>query len=400
MLTNILLEKPLNINLLDELKKNFLYISNNINDFNFNITDDKITSIDVEVSNNCSITELKKNILNFIDLNIRNKFIINPKIIWENNIIAKFKLNIFDELIDNKLILKMGDGQMAINKDLLLLMNYFDSKILEIAVTKFNAQEYLYPTLISKDTLEKCGSFETFPHFIMIVTRLHNEFQNYKNFKNQLKYNYKETLNNNLIDYCNNTDFCLPPTMCYYTYQQYSNTKLKDNITITSKGKAFRYENKYCSKLERLWDFTIREIVFLGSTEYVLKCRKNFMTKSFEFMKNIGLMCHCETANDPFFFDENANNKTFFQQHLQTKFELRGNIEKNRTISIASFNYHQTFFSRNFNIKFNNNKHIETGCVGFGLERLLYVFLCQFGYKKENWPLEIRSYIENKSHNI
>ena len=50
-----------------------------------------------------------------------------------------------------------------------------------------------------------------------------------------------------------------------------------------------------------------------------------------------------------------------------------------------SSNIHGDTFSKNFNIK-KNDKNIQTGCMGFGLERFAMVLIAQHGINKNNWP--------------
>lgn len=393
----ILLTAPLNINLYEELERKIYYISDKIKHYEILTDNEQITGIGIFCEDEADINEMEQKVNHFIDDDIRPRRVIKSNRIWTSHFISDFNLSDFDELIHKGLVIEMGEGQMAFSEDLLRLMDFFDKQIMDIVRQEFGAIEYRYPTLISTSTIRKCGYFNTFPHFLMMVTRLHNDYENYKKFRNSLSCCCENELKNTLLQYCKNTDYCLPPTMCYYTYQQYKDKFVDDyGCTITSKGKSFRYESLYHKSMERLWDFTIREIVFMGKYDYVLSCRKKMMDRTFELMNNIGLMSCCETASDPFFLDENANQRVLFQKSLQSKYELRGHISKEKTIAIASFNYHETFFSKNFNIRFNDDTYIQTGCVGFGLERLVYTFLCQYGCDKEGWPRAVRDHLKTE----
>jgi len=42
-----------------------------------------------------------------------------------------------------------------------------------------------------------------------------------------------------------------------------------EGLVVTTTGKAFRYESGNMEGLSRLWDFSMREIVFAGSTSFV-----------------------------------------------------------------------------------------------------------------------------------
>lgn len=82
----------------------------------------------------------------------------------------------------------------------------------------------------------------------------------------------------------------------------------------------------------------------------------------------------------------------FPQRMMELKYELRMNTSAIETISVGSFNYHEQFFAENFTLKSpGEDELIFTGCAGFGLERLPYAFLCQYGTDMKHWTETIRN---------
>jgi seryl-tRNA synthetase len=59
-------------------------------------------------------------------------------------------------------------------------------------------------------------------------------------------------------------------------------------------------------------------------------------------------------------------------------------------LAVGSYNYHQDFFGRHLNISLPGGSPIHTGCVAFGLERMAYAFLAQFGLDQKHWPRAVR----------
>jgi seryl-tRNA synthetase len=220
----------------------------------------------------------------------------------------------------------------------------------------------------------------------MFVSRLHADVNNYQCFRQ-----YYQQHRDMAYSFCAPVQHCLPPAVCYHTYQQFAGTEQPADARrcVTSRGKCFRFESKYQRGLERLWDFTIREIVFLGNARLVKESREAFMQKSLEYVRDLGLVGHCEVANDPFFIAPNTSDKLTAQTLLELKYELRLQIDQTRHIAIGSFNCHYDFFGRNFGIHFPDGTPIHTGCVGFGLERLAYAFVCQYGIDEKDWPSAI-----------
>ncbi len=66
-------------------------------------------------------------------------------------------------------------------------------------------------------------------------------------------------------------------------------------------------------------------------------------------------------------------------------------------MAVASFNLHGFNFTRPFGISVNGTETV-TGCVGFGLERMVLAFLSQFGMEESCWPEEVRKSERNQKN--
>ena len=379
------LNKPLKEEYYDELRKRIFFVASEITNFQINVEDNVINSIDLDILDEGDTAEISKKLIDVVENEIAKQIITAPKIIWQSKRrIEDFDSEIFQKMTELGMAYEVAEGQVCFAEPMITLMDALDEKFREIAVDKLNAEEHVYPTLISSESLKKCGYFDSFPHMLMFVTRLHNDIDVYQKFLKD--YENGVGLKNCVLDNADNVDYCLPPTMCYHTYDLLRGKEMKKpNRVITSKGKSFRHESKYYKTIERLWDFTIREIVFLGDKDFVVSCREKFMKETFKFIDSLGLMGHSEVANDPFFCNTNTAAKIINQRMLELKYELRLNIANEKTISVASFNFHDKFFGKRFNIS-QNNEQISSGCVGFGIERFAYAFVCQYGVDPKNWP--------------
>jgi hypothetical protein len=223
---------------------------------------------------------------------------------------------------------------------------------------------------------------------MMFVSRLHSDVDAYRGFLDGLAKG--GDLGDGLRAYSSGFEHCLPPTMCFHTYHQLADQALPaPSFTITSRGKSFRFESRYRRSLERLWDFTIREIVFLGPRSHVLACRQRLMERTWELMETLGLGGRCEVANDPFFVDGSTAERIWSQHLLELKYELRLPLDHDRDVAVCSFNFHDRFFGESFGIKAEDG-YAHTACAGFGLERFAYAFLCRHGLDPDGWPQEAR----------
>lgn len=82
--------------------------------------------------------------------------------------------------------------------------------------------------------------------------------------------------------------------------------------------------------------------------------------------------------------------KQNFKVPKHVKYEVRADIPyKNDTISIASYDTHGDFFAKTFNFGLKDHSETWSGCIGLGLERVVWSFLQQYGLQSEHWPAAI-----------
>jgi seryl-tRNA synthetase len=181
----------------------------------------------------------------------------------------------------------------------------------------------------------------------------------------------------------------LSPAICFHTYLGLADRQLDGPRTVTAVGRCFRYESSNFTTLERVWDFTLREIIFVGPKGWVEERRERALAETQRLVEELGLDGWIETASDPFFVN-NFVAKRFFQLMTRTKYELQlGLPADGRSLAAASFNLHQDFFGKSFGIAIDGG-FAATGCVGFGLERWVWALFCQLGPAIAAWPASVR----------
>jgi seryl-tRNA synthetase len=270
------------------------------------------------------------------------------------------------------------------------LVDFFESRFLMLA-DEFEAKPYRFPTLISARMLDRVDYFSAFPHSLTFATHLREDLEIINRFAAETE--YVDDGLNAPSEFFSRIQALLSPAVCYHLYFSLADHPLPDGKLIaTAVGNCFRYESTNLTSLERLWDFTMREVIFVGPKDFVLENRERsrlFMQKIFE---EIGLVYHVETANDPFFVGE-FRKQAAFQTAFQLKYEIRAALPfKGSTLAVGSYNYHQNFFGRHLNITLPDGEPIHTGCTAFGLERMVYAFLAQFGFDQAKWPAVVREW--------
>ncbi len=268
------------------------------------------------------------------------------------------------------------------------LINYFETHFLSLA-DSFGAEPYRFPTLIPARFLERVGYFRAFPHSLTFVTHLREDLYTIDDFA-QLAACDEHGLNTPTSAFAP-VKTLLSPAVCYHLYFALADQSLPGGqMVATAVGNCFRYEAINLVSLERLWNFTMREVIFVGPKEFVLDNRELARHRMAQVLQEIGLAYRVESANDPFFIGE-FRKQVAFQSAFQLKFEIRARLPyRDGTLAVGSYNYHQDFFGRHLNISLPDGSPAHTGCVAFGLERMAFAFLSQYGLDPADWPPIVR----------
>lgn len=251
------------------------------------------------------------------------------------------------------------------------------------------AVPFRFPALIDPALLERLHAFQYFPHTLGFAGHLRRDLDAVERFS-------AEATTGDAGVIAPAGSFAAPralltPAVCYHLYGYLAGRTLDaPQLVATTEGKCFRHESANMTSLERLWDFTVREIVFVGTPAFVREGRDTVQRLAREFFGTIRLDHHVETAHDHFFGSE-YRRQSALQSAFELKLEVRASLPHNgRTLAVASYNYHQDFFGRRMDIRLPDGSIAHTSCVGFGLERLAYAIASQHGTDPARWPEPLR----------
>ncbi|MFI8811827.1 hypothetical protein ACIGWV_10100 [Streptomyces sp. NPDC055082] len=384
------LDSPLPLSHGDELAKRIYYASSDIESFRLIEEELRIVAVEVTTVREVGTDDLARKVNLISDRDVLPQRITSVERVWNSPHSERFADGeVYEQLLALGLVHEMGQGLIASGGLFTATLDALDERIRNLAIGRFGAKEQRYPTLISTETLRRGGYLDSFPQFLMSAHRLHADVDTYSDFVGEGE--STEDIGTRLARYGEHSGYCLPPTMCFHTYQQFHGKRLDSGGTaVTSRGKSFRHESRYSRSVERLWDFTIREMVFFGEGKAVADLRQSFLEASCDLIDELGLPGHVEGANDPFFGDGRNPRRMLAQRLSGLKYELRLPVEAGRTVSVASFNAHGTLFGEPFEIALDDGSTASSACVGFGLERFAYSFFCQYGPELGNWPGSVR----------
>jgi len=303
---------------------------------------------------------------------------------------------IFDKLIESQSVILIRPGVYAYSDLVLKICEYFIRKVKDFLQTEFtDYREIQFPILYPIDKFKQGGYFEKFPHHIMFQAVLKNDINTIKEFS-------KFGVNENFLSNIEPPKSVLKNAACVPVYPMLSNNKYENQKAAKvffMTEKCFRNEGANVEELSRLNEFTVSDIVFIGTDE-LIRDGIDKAKKLWEFWINIfNLNCKVETANDSFFAG-NYKKLKFFQLMGDAKEEFKWLLpHSNKYIATSSANYHRTQFTKKYNIE-SDKGYCHSACIGFGIERLAYALLCQKGIDLDKWDQatidEVSKHVELK----
>jgi seryl-tRNA synthetase len=309
---------------------------------------------------------------------------------------ARPTTQVFQQLLDRQWAFQHTEGVVSLSGPALALLHAVDESFSREYVRRFSASAREYPALIKASLLARCGYFEMHPNALSFVSHLVNDFDEIEAFRQA---NSESTeLRTTHPGAFAPVHHCLNPAACFPCYENLENKSVpKSGLVLTWKGRVFRYESSNTVGLDRLREFNVRELVFIGTDDFVKKGRADAMELTTSLMGEWDLSGRIETATDPFFATVYAA-KTFWQEAMDVKYEVCLDVEPSgagtaRSIAAGSMNLHGAFFGDRFNIRDHTNELAYTGCVGWGLERWVLAIFSQHGLEVEKWPRALRTQV-------
>ncbi len=348
-----------------------------------------------EVSDLTKIEEVKGKVASFLDAMLRAYRESEDRILFHKvrSEDSRFYENVFQVFQQRNWLYEIGPGHISLAGPPLKFISYFDSIVKKIYEDRFSVIERSFPALVPAVTLSKAGYFDSHPNNVAMMTHLVNDFDVIEKFRqNEGRTGQMQTIPLGSLAI---PHICLNPAACLPCYPIYSKGDVGKGQALSWLGRVFRYESTNIRGLERLTEFNVRELVFIGTTDYVTHCQ----AESIKIIESLCDMFEIDgmlvTATDPFFATVAASKK-LWQKSMEAKYEVKLPFEhaKNDRLSFVaagSINNHGIFFGSRFGIAAGDDAIASSGCVGLGLERWLLACFAHHGFESNNWPMEIRN---------
>ena len=267
------------------------------------------------------------------------------------------------------------NGQSALGGSLLEAYRRIDTMLVRWAA-ECQAEDFFFPTFISARELGKLDYFRSFPHLLTFPASLEPAQNNLNRFTESNPLDAEGCVHVTALEPIRDV---LTPAACYHFYISLQGQALSSPRYLTTRASCFRRETHY-RPLERQWNFSMREIVCIGTAPEVKGFLSRYREKADAFFKRVALPIEWKKATDPFF--NPSRNPKYLAQRLDP---VKTEMVFRTGLAIGSVNFHRNYFGEAFQIR-RDGEDAFSGCVAFGIERWIFAFLNQYGPDQSVWP--------------
>jgi len=353
------------------------------------------STVELEIAEGGSDAEVQAKVERFLKAMLKRTHRFETKVFQRNERRddGPFATGVHDELKRRGWLFDYGRGHVALSGPVLALARLIDAKAAELYAERFRATPSSFPAFVDARILQRCGYFDSHPNAVSLVGHMVEDFDAIEAFRQA-----NGCAEGGLVppvEHVHLPGLCLNPAACFPCYPTLEGKQIgPDGAAFTWQGRVFRYESRNLAGLDRLWEFNVRELVFVGTDEHVAECRRRVLPLIGELAAMLDLECRIETASDPFFATVSAA-RTFWQRAQEVKNEIvlpigPGADGAPRTLACGSINLHGRFFGERFGIAGADGGAAATGCVGLGIERWILAAFSQHGFEPDRWPVAVR----------
>ena len=359
------------------------------------VTDD-LKSAKLIARDGANMEEVADKAKRFLDVMVRqvSGFEIKVFVDTKRKDTGPYQIGVNDGLVERGWMHDYGKGQVAYSGPVLKLAQLINEKAGDLYKRAYNATDGHFPAMIDADTLHKCGYFDSHPNAVTFVGNVVEDFDAIEEFRRANSCSEGALLPQ--PEHIHIDGMCLNPAACFPCYPTLKGKTYLTGECFTWMGRVFRYESRNINGLDRLYEFNVRELVFVGTEEYVRECRAKALPIVEELATFFDIDCQVQTATDPFFATVSAAKK-FWQAAQEVKNEIKipalGNDGSTKMLACGSINLHGNFFGKRFEFYCANGEPAQTGCVGLGIERWVLAAFTQHGFEPHRWPEAVRNRI-------
>lgn len=316
---------------------------------------------------------------------------VDKDLVFHNDVPIRYRDDPQPELERRRDVIPIQPGFFTFQGEVLLVLHALNRSVQKMA-GEVDAIEQEHPAVWPVRLFKMIDYFREFPQQMILCAPVKDDFRARSEFSKRFgkDANFDSVPMDDLMA---DATYGLQPAVCDCCYYTLEGARDLGDHFYTTVNRVFRNERSATNQLDRLTNFTVRDIMFVGKEDYVLEARQRMIERLSAFIASLELNAKIETANDPFFANESAM-KSVFQSAHRLKYELLAYIPHlDREIATGSINLHTDFFGQAFDIRTADGSTAHSGCIGVGMERMTYALFCQHGPSLRDWPPAVLSFL-------
>jgi seryl-tRNA synthetase len=387
------LPRPVDSTLASDIEKESVFVSPFLERI---VVEPDRASVRAILKNNAPMEEVRDKATRYLETMAKQVSGYNTKVFLENkrNDDGEYEANANLSLAEAGWLHDYGKGQVAYSGPVLKLARLINEKAGALYAERLGAIDGHFPALVDADTLQKCGYFDSHPNAVTFIGNMLEDFDAIEEFR--VANSCSEGALLPPQEHVHVDGMCLNPAACFPCYPTLTGRKLDEGECYSWLGRVFRYESRNISGLERLYEFNVRELVYVGSEAFTRVSREKSLIAIEDLIRFFDLDAVVQTATDPFFATVSAARK-FWQQAQEVKSEILMPVAQDdgsrKLLACGSINLHGNFFGTRFEILCPDGEPANTGCVGLGIERWVLACFSQHGLDPDRWPAGVRDRI-------
>ncbi len=252
------------------------------------------------------------------------------------------------------------------------------------------AQDMEVPSSIAVKTLNELHYVPSFHHHLCFVSHLKPDEDTVKAFPEIWKSREENSdVPPSVYSSCALPDRALNPAICLHTYPLLRGKEFANGDRGTwfnASGKVFRFESGNHSDLERLFEFSMHELIFVGPEHEIDTHAASLKKLMGHLLECLDLSGEIVIANDMFIGADAKTDQArmFAQLSTQAKIEMLVHYgdSGSELMAVASLNCHGSHFTKPLSITAKKDDIVYQAaslCFGIGIERLSYAIASHHG---------------------
>ena len=339
-------------------------------------------AIELEVERDSD--DLRTQVAAVADLSVRSyRFVRDEPALWSHEALRRYAGRSALAEVVARYTVELGPGQYALIGPAARLRSDLDERFRRIAIA-VGAEPWHLPSIEqTHDLVPATGYLASHAPYVTFGYRLPCHFERLQRFTAAAK--ERKLARPDIAD-LEPTGFMLEPFVCHNVYRALRSQRVDVGRTITALGTCYRHEGIRFEPLLRQWEFSMREVVLVGSPDFVSEQRVRLIALCQDLARDLDLDAKLVIATDPFFVSEAASKRTY-QAMASTKLELQLAIDETSSTAAGSFNLHGQHFTEPMQITNERGDLVDTACIAFGIERWMAAVVARWGADANNWPI-------------